>query len=291
MSQGNLMPIGRFARSCRLSVKALRHYDELGLLSPAFVDPQSRYRYYGREQARDAVMIGMLRSLDLPLEVIRTLLRADAAEVARVVERETARIEAEVARKQAALLSLERLASGGGLAPYEVTVEERPARPVARLYGSTTTGTLIPDTTDLVDRLFSQVARAALKTRGSVFVLNRFHEDRDRIDLEACIALEEGPAPEAPESEALELGTHERVTLARLVHVGPYETLGLAHHALIAWLQERGHEAGTTVWEFYRNDPKTVPGEQIETVVAMELDGVEAIEPAPRAGAQRGSSR
>lgn len=57
MVSRNLMPIGRFAPSCRLSVKALRHYDRLGLLKPAFVDPQSKYRYYSRDQARDAVMI------------------------------------------------------------------------------------------------------------------------------------------------------------------------------------------------------------------------------------------
>jgi hypothetical protein len=34
-----LMPIGRFSKSCRLSIKALRHYDEQGLLRPAHVDP------------------------------------------------------------------------------------------------------------------------------------------------------------------------------------------------------------------------------------------------------------
>jgi hypothetical protein len=67
----NFMPIGRFALSCRLSVKALRHYDKLGLLKPAFVDPQSKYRYYSREQARSAVMIGMLRSLSLPIPASR----------------------------------------------------------------------------------------------------------------------------------------------------------------------------------------------------------------------------
>ena len=117
MALGNLMPIGRFARSCRLSVKALRHYDELGLLEPAFVDPQSRYRYYTQEQARDAVMIGMLRSLDLPLETIRSLLEAEPGEVKQVVEREAARIEAEIASKRSALLSLRHLSTSGDLAP------------------------------------------------------------------------------------------------------------------------------------------------------------------------------
>jgi len=51
----DLMPIGRFSRACRLSIKALRHYDELGLLRPAFIDARSGYRYYGREQARTAI--------------------------------------------------------------------------------------------------------------------------------------------------------------------------------------------------------------------------------------------
>lgn len=57
------MPIGKFARACRLSVKALRHYDEERLLRPAHVDERTGYRYYTREQVRDAVTIGMLRGL------------------------------------------------------------------------------------------------------------------------------------------------------------------------------------------------------------------------------------
>jgi MerR-like DNA binding protein len=54
-----LLPIGQFARLCRLSVKQLRHYDELGLLRPAEVDAHTGYRYYRRDQARDALLIGL----------------------------------------------------------------------------------------------------------------------------------------------------------------------------------------------------------------------------------------
>jgi DNA-binding transcriptional MerR regulator len=43
-----LMPIGRFARLSGLTVKALRHYDELGLIKPAFVDGWTGYRSYHR---------------------------------------------------------------------------------------------------------------------------------------------------------------------------------------------------------------------------------------------------
>jgi DNA-binding transcriptional MerR regulator len=42
----NLLPIGRFSQLTRLTIKALRLYDELGLLRPAYVDPDTAYRYY-----------------------------------------------------------------------------------------------------------------------------------------------------------------------------------------------------------------------------------------------------
>ena len=70
----NLLPIGRFSKATRLSVKALRHYDELGLLRPAFVDPSSGYRYYRPAQANQAEAIRILRSLEMPLEEIRAVL-------------------------------------------------------------------------------------------------------------------------------------------------------------------------------------------------------------------------
>ncbi|MFI6417321.1 MerR family transcriptional regulator [Streptomyces sp. NPDC050842] len=65
-----LLTIGRFARLCRLSVKQLRHDDEVGLLGPVRVDAGTGYRYYPPEQARDALTVALLRDMDLPLAVI-----------------------------------------------------------------------------------------------------------------------------------------------------------------------------------------------------------------------------
>ncbi len=69
-----LLAIGTFARMVRLTVKALRHYDAEGLLAPAYVDPQSGYRYYTVSQVPQATTIGLLRSLDLPVARVRELL-------------------------------------------------------------------------------------------------------------------------------------------------------------------------------------------------------------------------
>ena len=72
-----LMPIGRFSRQTGLSVKALRHYDELGLLLPAAVDPGTGYRLYSTRQLERAEAIRLLRRLEVPLDDIATLLATD----------------------------------------------------------------------------------------------------------------------------------------------------------------------------------------------------------------------
>ena len=63
--------IGEFARRSRLSVKALRLYDELGVLVPARVDQASGYRYYDVAHLDAARLVAMLRQLELPLVAIK----------------------------------------------------------------------------------------------------------------------------------------------------------------------------------------------------------------------------
>src|SRR5918997_1524812 len=69
-----MLTIGRFAQLSGLSVKALRHYDDMGLLAPAHVDPESGYRWYQGSQARSGAIISVLRSMGVPLDVVRRVL-------------------------------------------------------------------------------------------------------------------------------------------------------------------------------------------------------------------------
>lgn len=66
-----LLCIGEVARLLNLSVGTLRHYEQMGLLEPAYVNPASGYRYYGSRQLSTLNTIGNLRVLDLPLTQIR----------------------------------------------------------------------------------------------------------------------------------------------------------------------------------------------------------------------------
>lgn len=76
----DLMEIGKFATASGLSVDALRHYDEVGVLKPASVDPRTSYRRYDGAQLRDARLICQLRGVDLPVDEVRAVLQADGPE-------------------------------------------------------------------------------------------------------------------------------------------------------------------------------------------------------------------
>ena len=74
-----MIAIGAFASLTRLSIKALRLYNQLGLLQPQWVDPQSGYRFYGVDQLTSARMIRNMREMEMPLATIRQVLAAWAA--------------------------------------------------------------------------------------------------------------------------------------------------------------------------------------------------------------------
>ncbi|HET6212045.1 MAG TPA: helix-turn-helix domain-containing protein [Micromonosporaceae bacterium] len=95
-----LMSIGRFARQAGLSVGALRHYAELGLIVPARVDPDSGYRYYTPDQVPTAQLVAALRDLEVPLGRIRTMLGASPAELRRRLAGHRTRIDADIWRLQ-----------------------------------------------------------------------------------------------------------------------------------------------------------------------------------------------
>lgn len=104
------MSIGDFARATHLSVKALRHYHEEGLLEPAEVDPFSGYRRYDLAQIPTAQVIHRLRDLDMPLEDIRGVLHTtDLAARSELIARHLRRLEQELSRTQSAVASLREL--------------------------------------------------------------------------------------------------------------------------------------------------------------------------------------
>jgi protein phosphatase len=105
-----LLTIGAFARASRLSPKALRRYDELGLLRPASVDPTSGYRFYAPEQLPVARLVAWLRRLGMPLARIQVVCQLGPRAAAQAVGTYWAEVEAEVnGRRELALFLMAEL--------------------------------------------------------------------------------------------------------------------------------------------------------------------------------------
>jgi DNA-binding transcriptional MerR regulator len=77
------LAIGDFSRMTHLSVKALRHYHDVGLLEPAEVDPASGYRFYEPSQVPIAQVIRRLRDLGMPLDDIKEVPRCTRPTISR----------------------------------------------------------------------------------------------------------------------------------------------------------------------------------------------------------------
>ncbi len=120
--------IGEFARRSRLSLKALRLYDELGVLVPSRVDQASGYRYYGTAQLDQARLVVMMRQLQLPLAAIKELLACDPVDAAERIAAHWREVEsAHDARRDLADYLVSRL-SGKRPVMYEVATREMPER-------------------------------------------------------------------------------------------------------------------------------------------------------------------
>ena len=117
--------IGRFGRLCGLSVHTLRHYDDVGLLTPARVDAATGYRYYLPDQLERARHIRSLRWTDLSVEDTRTVLD-DPARADAVLAAHRDRLERERARLSASLGDTQRFADDG----LPATAPATGARPV-----------------------------------------------------------------------------------------------------------------------------------------------------------------
>ena len=122
------MSIGEFARDSRLSAKALRLYDELGLLAPARVDEGSGYRFYEPGQLKQARLIAALRQLQVPLAEIKAVLPLEPAQAVERVRVIWAATEAgHTARRALAAYLIDEL-SGKRSVMYEVSTREIPER-------------------------------------------------------------------------------------------------------------------------------------------------------------------
>ncbi|GAA2367998.1 MerR family transcriptional regulator [Nonomuraea africana] len=252
----DLLPIGQFARLSRLSVKQLRHYADLGLLRPAHVDDDTGYRYYHPSQARQALSIGLLRSLDVPLSVIGQVLSGTAGALGQVRDD----LDSELRRRRRTLAALERVMADG-LPAAQIRVVDEPARMVAltreQAHDDLDVGRA---TSACVARLLAAAAETAPR------LIGLFPVDLTE-PLTVEVALETGAPVAGATARVLPGGRFAQAT-----HIGPYDQISLTAHALLAWCAERNHPVHGPLREVYASDPATTPADQLITHLQIPLE-------------------
>jgi DNA-binding transcriptional MerR regulator len=128
-----LVSIGEFSRRSRLSPKALRLYDDLGLLVPDHVDAATGYRWYADTQPERARVVALLRRIGVPLAQISNMLALDPTAAAeRIVDYWAATEMEHSAQRELVGYLVDRL-HGKKPATYDVAVRDIPARSLLSL--------------------------------------------------------------------------------------------------------------------------------------------------------------
>jgi DNA-binding transcriptional MerR regulator len=125
------LTIGEFSRITHLSIKALRRYHEAGILDPAHIDGQTGYRYYTLDQVPTAQVIHRFRELGMPVREVGELVAiTDPGARAAIIAQHLERLETQLDRTHAAVVTLRRLLQPGP-APLEVHRRRTEAATVA----------------------------------------------------------------------------------------------------------------------------------------------------------------
>ncbi|MCX2185641.1 MerR family transcriptional regulator [Streptomyces sp. SKN60] len=257
-----MFAIGDFARHGRVSVRMLRHYDAVGLLRPARVDPHSGYRYYEAAQLARLNRVIALKELGFTLEQVGAILdeQVGAEELRgmlrlRQAELETAAAEAaaRLARVGARLRAIE---SEGRMSTQDVVVKRIPAVRIAELSGIAASfgpADISPVIGPLYEELCGRLEAAGVKEFGPGIA---YYEDAGRGDGSVCVhagmSVPEGTVVEGVEVHVLP-GIEEAATV---VHRGSMDDILPTAQTLAGWIDTNGYASAGYARELYLECPE-----------------------------------
>lgn len=266
-----MFKIGEFSTIARVSDVLLRHYDHIGIFKPAFIDPDSGYRYYRIEQLPELNRILALRDLGFTLEQVGRLISDNIStdEVQGMLKMKRAQIAQEVAEEQSRLRRVEsrlkQIKEHDRLTTTDGVIKSIPGHPFLSIRES------IP----LIRKsgwLYYQVSDAVIQHQlpGLGFCVAIFHEPAFRekdVDFELGFLLDE------PQEIAIPLPDERQLTVRQLqpieqaltyVHSGPWSEIHLGFSIIGSWIETNHMRIAGKAREVYLN---LVPPEEDDKLV------------------------
>jgi DNA-binding transcriptional MerR regulator len=238
--------IGDFSRLSLVSVKALRYYDELGLLKPARVDQSTGYRYYSTSQLTRLNRILAMKDLGLSLEQIALLLDEEPTpdQIRGMLRLKQVELRQQLAEGQARLARIEAWLQAFEqemtMPAYAVVLKQVAPLRVAQIRGVAPSMEQIGLTLNhLFDQVMGYISQQGATSAGPGTTLYYDNEMRDTdINVGACMPFE-GALKESEQVQVIELPGIE--TMASVIHHGSFSTLSQAYNAIFHWIEANGY--------------------------------------------------
>lgn len=239
--------IGIFSKMNQVTIKALRHYDEIGLLKPAYVEQMTGYRYYTSEQLPVLHKILALRDMGFALEEIKQVLNG-VSEHTLLMKRKSELMK-QIAEDTMKLAKVECYLSGNLTVSEEpVIVKELPEVIVASVRQT------IPNYDalfDVVPPMGAEMERLGCICAQPAYCFNIYYDGEykeEDIDIEVCEAVTELKE----DSEMIHFKVIDKVpTAACILHKGPYSELGRSYRIILQWVADNGYEITDFARESY----------------------------------------
>ena len=253
------LSIGDFSRMTHLSIKALRHYHEVGLLVPAEVDSSSGYRYYAPDQVVRAQVVRRFRDLGMPVEEVKSLLEApDLASRNEVIVAHLSRMQEQLEQTEATVTSLRSLLEASP-APLPVEYRSVPDTPALAVAETVEAEAAIDWWFSAFDELYRTVEELGVAPAGPSGCLfpGEFYEV-EKADLVAFVPLP-GPAGAGPGRARPWVVPGGELAVA--VHAGPFSDMDRTYGSLGIHVAERAIGVAGPIREHYLVSFRDTPDE------------------------------
>ena len=253
------LTIGDFSRMTHLSVKALRHYHQIGLLEPVAIDADSGYRLYGAEQVPVAQVIKRLKDLDMALDEIARVLQAPDVDARnRAIVEHLQHMEDELEQTKATVASLRRLLETPDAPHAKIEFRNLPATSSIAIRDRVAVSDLGDWWVQAFEELHGEVERRGLERSGPDGALysNAWFEDEiGDVVAFTPIAGKLGPG------SRIEPYRVPAAELAVLLHEGSLSDLDRTFAALGTFVFERAIGVEGPIREYYLVTPFDTPDE------------------------------
>ena len=251
-----MIKIGDFSKLSRISVRMLRHYDEIGLLIPCRVDKFTSYRFYSAEQLSTVSKIQALKDMGFSLSVIKEILLTynDSESLRNYlrIQHSQAKQDAEAAERRLQLLEnvLNRIGDDIFM-NYTVTIKEVPQRYVASLRK------VIPsygDERTLWEQMGLETESQSMQMANPSFSLAVFHDEgfkESEVDVEIQVAV----SGTYKDTENVRFLTVPAVNVASSILKGGYDRLTEVNKAIASWVTDNNYRFDAAMFLIYHVSP------------------------------------